>query len=175
MWVPILIFWNHGWFSRLVFWFWYCWGSTKVFNEQTTKLCLPNIWMVIPFLPGRESSCRSDDTVRYWNKHLVSDVLWHSSSSCDGRLVCFRRANHLDHLGWTLQQWNRPSHGTLPTACFAHHFCSSSMHVSGGILTSVYCFCVEVLTDNEGNTGCSHHCVNDSDDTWFQRALAQCT
>jgi hypothetical protein len=83
-----------------------------------------------PFLTGRESSGGSDDTVRFWNKHLASDVLWHSSSSCDGWLLCFRRANHLDRLGWTLQQRNRPSHGTVRQPVSLITVVLVSLHVS---------------------------------------------
>ena len=38
-----------------------------------------------------------------------------------------------------------------------------------------YCSREEILADNAGNAGCSHHCIDNSDHTWFQWALAQCS
>lgn len=59
---------------------------------------------MLPALPGREGSGGSDHTVRCWHKHPVPDVIRDAPSGRDGRLVRLRRADHLDRLGWTVQQ-----------------------------------------------------------------------
>lgn len=142
-------------------------NSTQLVCGVKTKKAQLYLFPVPPFwLLGGEGPGDSDAAVRCRHQHLVPVILWDSSPCSDGWILHHCGTDHFHHHGWPLQQWNRPSWGSSSSAVnylHCHSLCLSSWYSSQGV---AHCR-AEILTDHARNTRCSHHCIDNSDHTWF--------